>query len=145
MRLGAEDRLALLYLKKDLRTDRPTRVVAVPIGCLAYWTFRTAFGVARRLNEPAVLRTGCIARLTDLGNSPRRKLTGHPTLRQQTLMPARSLDPDLRFSQGKLHALRLSGRRRPERAQSRSDGSGQPIAAMSQLPKRLTSNCWINQ
>jgi len=39
-----------------------------------YMTVRTGFGVTRRLREPLVLRTGCIARLTGLGNSPRRKL-----------------------------------------------------------------------
>ena len=37
---------------------------------------RMDFGVALRLIEPAVLRTGCIARRTDLGSNPRRKLIG---------------------------------------------------------------------
>lgn len=63
-----------VYLKKDLRTARPARVVAVPTGCRAYWIVRMGFGVALRLIEPAVLRTGCIARRTDLGKKPRRKL-----------------------------------------------------------------------
>jgi hypothetical protein len=35
------------------------------------------FGVALRLTDPAVLRTGCIARRTGLGNNPRRRLI-HP-------------------------------------------------------------------
>ena len=46
------------YRKKDFRIERPALVVAVPIGCLAYSTFRTTFGVARRLSEPAVLLIG---------------------------------------------------------------------------------------
>ena len=69
------------YLPKiDLRMYRPAAVVAVPRRCLAYSTLRTALGVARRLIEPAVLRTGCIARLIGLGRSPLRKLTttSHP-------------------------------------------------------------------
>ena len=66
------------YRTKSLRTTRPRRVVALPIGCLAYWTARMGFGVALRLIDPAVLRTGCIARRTGLGNSPRRKLILRP-------------------------------------------------------------------
>jgi hypothetical protein len=67
-----------IYLKNDLRTTRPARVVTVPTGCLAYWIVRMGFGVAFRFIEPAVLRTGCIARRTDLGNNPRRKLIESP-------------------------------------------------------------------
>jgi hypothetical protein len=63
-----------VYLE-PFRKALPVLVVAVPIGCRAYCTLRTGFGVALRLNDPAVLRTGCIARRTGLGNSPRRKLT----------------------------------------------------------------------
>lgn len=70
-----------VYLRKDLRTARPARVVAVPTGCRAYWIVRMGFGVALRLTEPAVLRTGCIARRTDLGSSRRRKLI-------ESLLPA---------------------------------------------------------
>lgn len=66
--------------KNSLRTTRPRRVVALPTGCLAYWTRRSGFGVARRVIDPAVLRTGCITRLTGLGNSPRRKLISRPPL-----------------------------------------------------------------
>ena len=64
-------------------------MVAVPIGCLAYSTLRTAFGVARRLSEPAVLRTGCIARLTDFGKNPRRKLTSLSLLWRRLRLLAR--------------------------------------------------------
>jgi len=48
------------------------------MGCRAYWTLRTGFGVAFRFSDPLVLRTGCSARLTGLGSSPRRKLIGTP-------------------------------------------------------------------
>lgn len=70
------------YLKKDLRTARPSRVVAVPTGCLAYSMARIDLGVTFRLNEPAVLRTGLIARRTGLGNRPRRKLIAPPLSRR---------------------------------------------------------------
>lgn len=59
----------------DLRTERPADVVAVPHGCRAYCTLRTVLGVARRLMEPPVLRTGWRTRLTGLGRNPLRKLT----------------------------------------------------------------------
>ena len=61
------------YLK-NLRTERPARVVAVPIGCRAYCTLRMALGVTFRFSDPLVLRNECRVRLTCLGSSPRRKL-----------------------------------------------------------------------
>jgi hypothetical protein len=66
------------YFFSDLLADWPKWVVAVPTGCLAYCTLRTGFGVAFRLREPAVLRTGCKARLAGFGNNPRRKLIEAP-------------------------------------------------------------------
>lgn len=66
------------YRTKNRRTTRPRRVVAPPTGCLACWTLRMGRGVARRLIDPALLRTGCIARRTGLGNRPRRKLISQP-------------------------------------------------------------------
>jgi hypothetical protein len=68
----------------DRRTARPARVVAVPTGCLMYMTVRMGLGVTLRLREPPVLRTGCNARLTGLGNSPRRKLIESLPARGQT-------------------------------------------------------------
>jgi hypothetical protein len=65
-------------LNKERRTARPRRVVAVPTGWSEYWTFLTTFGVALRLNDPAVLRTGCRIRRTGLGRNPRMKLIDTP-------------------------------------------------------------------
>jgi hypothetical protein len=48
---------------------------------------RMGFGVAFRLIEPAVLRTGCIARRTDLGKNPRRKLIKRPSCLTGSLQP----------------------------------------------------------
>lgn len=78
-RLVGRPRQPVAYLpNSDLRTYRPAAVEAVPTGCLAYCTLRIALGVARRLIEPAVLRTGCIARLMGLGRKPLLKLTMLP-------------------------------------------------------------------
>jgi hypothetical protein len=73
-----------LFLKNERRTERPAFVDSVPTGCLAYWTFRMGFGVALRLMEPVVLRTGCTARRTGFGKNPRLKLITPPSLRQST-------------------------------------------------------------
>lgn len=64
------------YLNSERRTVRPARVVAVPMGCRAYWIDRMVFGVALRLIEPVVLRIGCTARRIGLGTNPRTKLIG---------------------------------------------------------------------
>lgn len=77
---GAGPKRERRYLNSDFRTVRPARVVAVPTGCLAYWIERTGLGVALRFIEPAVLRTGCIARRTGLGKNPRMKLIAIPFL-----------------------------------------------------------------
>ena len=62
------------YLKRDLRTAFPARVVALS-GCLTSWMARMGFGVAFRLTEAAVPRTELRARRTGLG-SPRSRLIG---------------------------------------------------------------------
>jgi hypothetical protein len=54
-----------------------------------------AFGVARRLIDPAVLRTGCIARLTDFDKKPRRKLTAPSLLVACDAQPLPWLDEAL--------------------------------------------------
>jgi hypothetical protein len=75
---GALDGCRYLFLKSDLRTARPAMVDNVPIGCLAYWTLRMGLGVALRFRDPAVLRTGFIARRTGRGKNPRLKLIAVP-------------------------------------------------------------------